>query len=79
MTGFVHLDEKEAKEVFRILRNIADDAHYCRHPKKEWPLYDHLAKALGENTLADHNMALRMRDEEEELEGRVCEDPEDEE
>ena len=76
MTGFVHLDEKEAQEVFRILRNIADDAHYCHHPKKEWPLYDHLARALGENSLAEHNEALELRDEEERFDERF-EDRED--
>ena len=48
-----------------IFRNIADDAHYRRHPKKDWPLYDRLADFLGENTLAQHNEALRLRDEEE--------------
>ena len=61
----IELSETEAKEVFTIFRNIADDAHYRRHPKKDWPLYDRLADFLGENTLAQHNEALRLRDEEE--------------
>ena len=65
MVGYVHLDEQEAQEVFRILRNIVDDAHYYHKPKKEWPLYDHLARALGENDLKSHNEALDLRDEEE--------------
>ena len=65
MVGFVHLDEAEANEVFRILKNIVDDSHYYHKPKKEWPLYDHLARALGENSLAEHNEALELRDGEE--------------
>ena len=59
------LDEQEAREAFRIFRNIADDAHYRRHPLKDWPLYDKLADHLGEPTLAQHNETLRLRDEEE--------------
>ena len=59
------LDEQEIREVFRIFRNIADDAHYRHHPKKDWPLYDKLADYLGEPTLAQHNETLRLRDEEE--------------
>ena len=59
------LDEQEIREVFRIFRNIADDAHYRHHPKKEWPLYDKLADYLGEPTLEQHNETLRLRDEEE--------------
>ena len=70
MVGYVHLDEDEAKEVFRILKNIADDAHYAHRPKKDWPLYDHLARTLGENDLATHNEALRLRDEEETFDER---------
>ena len=65
MVGFVHLDEAEAKEVFRILKNIVDDSHYYHNSKKDWPLYDHLARALGENSLAQHNEALELRDGEE--------------
>ena len=65
MSTVFTLDEKEIREVFRIFRNIADDAHYRHHPKKDWPLYDKLADYLGENTLAQHNEALRLRDEEE--------------
>lgn len=65
MPGYVHLDEQEAREVFRILRNIVDDAHYYHHPKTQWPLYDKLALFLGENDLETHNEALRLRDEEE--------------
>lgn len=59
------LDRAEIQEVFRIFRNIADDAHYRHHPKKDWPLYDKLADWLGENNLEQHNEALRLRDEEE--------------
>ena len=59
------LSKDEVREVFRIFRNIADDGHYRRHPVKEWPLYDKLADWLGENNLAQHNEALRLRDEEE--------------
>lgn len=59
------LDEQEIREVFRIFRNLADDAHYRHHPKKDWPLYDKLADYLGEPTLAQHNETLRLRDEEE--------------
>ena len=59
------LDEQEIREVFRIFRNIADDAHYRHHPKKDWPLYDKLADYLGEPTLEQHNGTLRLRDEEE--------------
>ena len=65
MSTVFNLDEQEIREVFRIFRNIADDAHYRHHPKKDWPLYDKLADYLGENTLAQHNEALRLRDEEE--------------
>ena len=65
MSTVFTLDEQEIREVFRIFRNIADDAHYRHHPKKDWPLYDKLADYLGENTLAQHNEALRLRDEEE--------------
>ena len=65
MVGYIQLDEQEAREVFRILKNIVDDSHYYHNPKKEWPLYDHLARALGENSLAEHNEALCLRDEEE--------------
>ena len=59
------LDEQEAREAFRIFRNIVDDAHYRHHPLKDWPLYDKLADYLGEPTLAQHNETLRLRDEEE--------------
>ena len=59
------LDEQEIREVFRIFRNLADDAHYRHHPMKDWPLYDKLADYLGEPTLAQHNETLRLRDEEE--------------
>ena len=65
MSTMFTLDEKEVREVFRIFRNIADDAHYRHHPKKEWPLYDKLADYLGEPTLEQHNETLRLRDEEE--------------
>lgn len=65
MSTVFNLDEQEIREVFRIFRNIADDAHYRHHPKKDWPLYDKLADYLGENTLAQHNETLRLRDEEE--------------
>ena len=61
------LDRAEIQEIFRIFRNIADDGHYRRHPIKQWPLYDKLADFLGENTLAQHNEALRLRDEEEDI------------
>lgn len=61
------LDRAEIQEIFRIFRNIADDAHYAHRPKKEWPLYDKLADFLGENTLAQHNETLRLRDEEEDI------------
>ena len=63
----IELSQTEAKEVFTIFRNIVDDAHYAHRPKKEWPLYDRLADFLGENTLAQHNEALTLRDEEEEV------------
>ena len=63
----IELSETEAQETFRIMRNIVDDAHYCHRPKKDWPLYDRLADFLGENTLAQHNEALTLRDEEEEV------------
>ena len=65
MSTVFNLDEQEIREVFRIFRNIADDAHYRHHPKKEWPLYDKLADYLGEPTLEQHNETLRLRDEEE--------------
>ncbi len=65
MSTVFTLDEKEIREVFRIFRNIADDAHYRHHPKKDWPLYDKLADYLGEPTLEQHNETLRLRDEEE--------------
>ena len=65
MSTVFNLDEKEIREVFRIFRNIADDAHYRHHPLKDWPLYDKLADYLSEPTLAQHNEALRLRDEEE--------------
>ena len=65
MSTVFNLDEKEIREVFRIFRNLADDAHYRHHPKKEWPLYDKLADYLGEPTLEQHNETLRLRDEEE--------------
>ena len=61
------LDRAEIQEIFRIFRNLADDAHYAHRPKKDWPLYDKLADFLGENTLAQHNEALRLRDEEEDI------------
>ena len=61
------LDRAEIQEIFRIFRNIADDAHYTHRPKKEWPLYDKLADFLGENTLAQHNEVLTLRDEEEDI------------
>ena len=61
------LDRAEIQEIFRIFRNIADDAHYAHRPKKDWPLYDKLADFLGENTLAQHNEALTLRDEEEDI------------
>lgn len=67
MSTVFNLDEKEIREIFRIFRNIADDAHYRHHPMKDWPLYDKLADFLGENTLAQHNEALTLRDEEEEV------------
>ena len=63
----IELSQTEAKEVFTVFRNIVDDAHYCHRPKKEWPLYDRLADFLGENTLAQHNEALTLRDEEEDI------------
>ena len=59
------LDEQEIREVFRIFRNLADDAHYRHHPMKDWPLYDKMADYLGEPTLAQHNETLCLRDEEE--------------
>lgn len=65
MSTVFNLDEQEIREVFRIFRNIADDAHYRHHPKKDWPLYDKLADYLGEPTLEQHNETLRLRDEEE--------------
>ena len=65
MSTVFTLDEQEIREVFRIFRNIADDAHYRHHPKKDWPLYDKLADYLGEPTLEQHNETLRLRDEEE--------------
>lgn len=65
MSTVFNLDEQEIREVFRIFRNIADDAHYRHHPKKDWPLYDKLADYLGEPTLVQHNETLRLRDEEE--------------
>ena len=65
MSTVFTLDEKEIREVFRIFRNLADDAHYRHHPKKDWPLYDKLADYLGEPTLEQHNETLRLRDEEE--------------
>lgn len=65
MSTVFNLDEKEIREVFRIFRNLADDAHYRHHPKKDWPLYDKLADYLGEPTLEQHNETLRLRDEEE--------------
>lgn len=65
MSTVFNLDEQEIREIFRIFRNIADDAHYRHHPKKDWPLYDKLADYLGEPTLEQHNEALRLRDEEE--------------
>ena len=65
MSTVFNLDEQELREVFRIFRNIADDAHYRHHPKKEWPLYDKLADYLGEPTLEQHNETLRLRDEED--------------
>ena len=55
----------EAREMFRIMKNITDDAHYACHPRTGWPLYDKLAFFLGENSLAEHNEALRLRDGEE--------------
>ena len=58
------LCEQEAEEVFRIFRNIVDDAHYRHHPKTEWPLYDRLSEYLNESSLKDHNDYLQMRDEE---------------
>ena len=61
----IMLAPDEAREMFRIMKNIADDAHYARHPRTEWPLYDKLAAALGENSLAEHNEALQLRDGEE--------------
>ena len=66
----ITLEKKEAEEIFRIFRNIATDAHYYHKPKKDWPLYDKLADYLGENTLAQHNEILTLRDEEEELDER---------
>ena len=65
MSTVFTLDEQEIREVFRIFRNLADDAHYRHHPKKDWPLYDKLADYLGEPTLEQHNETLRLRDEEE--------------
>lgn len=65
MSTVFNLDEQEIREVFRIFRNLADDAHYRHHPKKDWPLYDKLADYLGEPTLEQHNETLRLRDEEE--------------
>ena len=65
MSTVFNLDEQEIREVFRIFRNIADDAHYRHHPKKDWPLYDKLADYLSEPTLEQHNETLRLRDEEE--------------
>ena len=61
------LDRAEIQEIFRIFRNLADDAHYAHRPKKDWPLYDKLADFLGENTLAQHNEVLTLRDEEEDI------------
>ena len=63
-TVFV-LDDAEIREIFRMMRNTADDAHYVHHPIKSWPLYDRIAEYLGENSLEKHNEALRLRDEEE--------------
>jgi len=77
MYGWIGIERAEAEEIFRIFRNIATDAHYAHRPKKDWPLYDKLARSLGENTLAEHNEMLRLRDEEEELDERM-EAPEDE-
>ena len=65
MCGWIGIEKEEAEEIYRIFRNIATDAHYCHHPKKDWPLYDKLARSLGHNTLAEHNEMLRLRDEEE--------------
>ncbi len=59
MSTVFNLDEQEIREVFRIFRNIADDAHYRHHPKKEWPLYDKLADYLGEPTLEQHNICYQ--------------------
>ena len=61
------LDRAEIQEIVRIFRNLADDAHYAHRPKKDWPLYDKLADFLGENTLAQHNEVLTLRDEEEDI------------
>ena len=74
MDGWIAIDKVEAAEIFRIFRNIATDAHYYHRPKQDWPLYDKLARYLGENTLAQHNEALRLRDGEEELDERTEEE-----
>ena len=66
----MEIERHEAEEIFRIFKNIATDAHYYHKPKKDWPLYDKLADYLGENTLAEHNEMLRLRDEEEEADAR---------
>lgn len=71
MYGWMGIEKEEAAEIFRIFRNIATDAHYAHRPKKDWPLYDKLARNLGENTLAEHNEALRLRDEEEREDERL--------
>ena len=71
MYGWRGIEKEEAEEIFRIFKNIATDAHYCHRPKKSWPLYDKLARNLGENTLEQHNEMLRLRDEEEREDERL--------
>ena len=67
----MEIERHEAEEIFRIFKNIATDAHYAHRPKKSWPLYDKLARNLGENTLSEYNEMLRLRDEEEILDERT--------
>ena len=70
MYGWMGIEESEAREIFGILRNKVDESFIYHHPIEKWALYDKLARNLGENLLADHLEALRLRDEEEREDAR---------
>ena len=59
------LDEKEARQVFNLLKRELEYRVHMHYTIPDDPLYDRLAEHLGENTLRVHVESLILRHEEE--------------